>query len=619
MGCLMNSVPSSETPSELPQTTLNTYQDARSVKIFRECVERGRNLGAATISHAAQQQGATLEWLTTRDLWAIFDDRRVAISAHHGTESGLASGIEKDKVLAKELMRAAGIAVPVGRRVSSAEDAVRVQHDVGGPVVIKPVDGVMGRGVTVNVTNPDDIHSGFSRAAGTGSDVLVEQYIEVASEYRAHATSTDCVGVFRRLLPSITGDGRSTVVELIKRKNELRRHNPSTRPSPIPMDDVAESFLRRRGLRWDSVVPVGDRVVVRDVNGITSGGDSEECWDTASDLIKDAAVRAVAAVPGMDWGGVDIVVENETGTPYVIEVNTNAAINGSSFPSFGTPRDLGTVLWHRMYARSSPEPTGRPLTPRLLETPQRIGSVVSSSSLSHLTLQDMLMRVLQDQGHRIISYNKDTWYAESANNPRQWFNLVLTENDREIAVNPLRRNFLFRQILWKSGVPRPAGRRIRDIDQLQEFRKKFRAPVTLIPWRKPLGRADSKVIESGDAIDHSILDGKRNWLVQARLSGLRFSVIATPTEALVVVSPPGQDQFDATIIEEVSVLAVSAVRAVPHLRWAVVDIIRRYPNKEARARPMTLVEEMSINPTFNTTSEVVAGSMDNVFEMLVSR
>lgn len=591
------------------------------MEIFRECVERRRNLGAATISYTAQQQGAALEWLTTRDLWAIFDDRRVAISAHHGTESALSSGIERDKVLAKELMQSAGVSVPVGRRVSSAEEAIRVQGDVvGGPVVIKPVDGVMGRGVTVNVTDPDDIRSGFSRAASAGSEVLVEQYIDVSSEYRAHATSTYCAGVFRRLLPSVTGDGQATVVELIERKNELRRYNPSTRPSPIPMDDVAASFLRRRGLTWDSVVPAGDRVIVRDVNGITSGGDSEECWDKVSDSIKDAAVRAVAAIPGMDWGGVDIVVENETATPYVIEVNTNAAINGSSFPSFGTPRDVGSVLWHRMYARSSPERTERPGIPRVLGTPQSIDSLVSSAgSGGVMTIQDMLMRLLQDQGRRVVRYSGTVWSVESREGPALWFNAVLGENDLAIAINALERNFLFRQILWKAGIPRPIGRRIRDIEQLEEFRRKGRNSVTLMPWRKSLGRSDSKIIERGDVIDHSILGGKRNWLVQARLPGLRFSVIATSSEALVVVSRPGQDEIDTKIVEEVSVLAVSTVRAVPHLRWGVVDVVRRYPNKEARARPISLVEEVSINPTFSVMSEVVAGSMDSVFEMLVSR
>src|SRR5699024_2822384 len=133
----------------------------------------------------------------------------------------------------------------------------------------------------VNISTPDEIRAGYLRALNGGSHVLVEQYIVGASEYRAHATENECVGLFRRIIPNVTGNGHSTVQQLIEHKNEMRRHNPTTAGFPIRMDAVAEGTLLRHGHAWDSVPSVGEVVAVREVNGITSGGDSEECLDNA--------------------------------------------------------------------------------------------------------------------------------------------------------------------------------------------------------------------------------------------------------------------------------------------------------------------------------------------------
>lgn len=600
------------------QLISNSFQDVRSVEIDRECVEHGRHLGAATIAYAAKQQGATVQWITARDVWATLNGRRVAINGHHGTESALSSGIERDKVLAKELMAAAGVTVPAGRRVSSAEDAVQAQHEIGRPIVLKPVNGIMGDGVTVNVINPEDIRAGFSRAARSGASVLVEQYIDVVAEYRAHASSTACEGVFRRLLPSITGDGQSTVTELIEEKNEMRHHNPSTRPFPIPIDDVAEGFLRRRGFTWGSVVPEGRHILVRDVNGITSGGESEECWGSVNDSIKQTAVSAVAAIPGMDWAGVDIVVENESEIPYVIEVNTNAAINGSTFPVYGTPRDLGRVLWNQMYARTSPQPTQTPQTLNLLETPQPLSTFSQASGVRSVNLRDLLAHELEKQGRRIVHHNRRIWSAESPGEPSLWFNAVLSESDLATAISPIRRPFLLWRIMGTVGLRRHAGRRFRSLDQIELFRKRVGTAVALIPLRKNLGRATAKLVESDDHIDESILVGRRNWFVQTRHPGLRFSVIAAPHAALAVIASPEQSQPDDEIVEKVSTLAVAAVRTVPQLRWAVVDIVQPFGKRENDSRPEAVVEEISINPTFDSMSEVIAGSMDKIVDLLIT-
>lgn len=591
------------------QPVPNTYLDAESVEIIRQNVTLGRSLGALAISRAAVREGATLDWLSAREVWAVLDDRRVPITGHFGTESALASQIVGDKVLAKELMANAGVSVPAGRHVDSANDAIQAQKEIGRPIVVKPRRGSMGRGATVNVTDPQDIRDGFYRAQEVANDVIVEQYVH-GLEYRAHATPNECVGVFRRLLPSVTGDGHSTVAQLVEEKNELRKLNPTTRVQPIPMDGVSDGLLQRQGLTRDSVLSEGQRIIVRNVNGITSGGDSEECLDLVDDSLKQTAAAAVAAIPGMDWGGVDILVEEDTGTPYVMEVNSDAAINGSTFPVYGTPRDLGTVLWRRMYHRSVPDPTEDPiaLSPgdALVPIP-----AVPDTTAEVKTLQELLTDHLRSQGWRITMHSSRLWSAEEEGERVLWFRNVLTAGDSLISIRPLRGPLQLRKVLRRMDIPRPRARLVNNIEELRSFREKMDTTVSLMP---STGRHRPITIGVNDPIDAHLLDGQNAWFVQTHRPGLRFRVLATPIEALAAVAPSEQRMPEADAIRRASELAVRAVRALPQLRWAAVDISIGTGARGANA----VVEHLSVLPTFEWYDTIVAGSMDSVFDMLVA-
>lgn len=604
-------------PDSLDGKTPNTFVDAASSELIRQNAELRRNLGALTISQAAEQQGASLDWLSKRDVWAVFHDRRVAMTGHYGTESVLANRIVGDKQIAKDIMSAAGVSVPAGRRVTSVEDALQAQGEIGGPVVVKPANGAMGRGVTVNVTAPEDVSEAFRRARTSGGAVLIEQYVH-GSEYRAHATPEECVGVFRRLLPSVIGNGESTVTELVKRKNKLRKLNPTTSQQPIPMDDVAEGFLGRRGLNWDSIVPLGQRVVVRDVNGLTSGGDSEECFDSVDDSLKRTAAAAIAAIPGMDWGGVDILVEESTGASFVVEINTDAAINGSTFPVFGKPRDLGGVLWRQMYNRSNPDSTQAPETLAPNQAPRRMETVHPGSGNEPFTLQDLLKGELSRRGDRIIDHNSRIWSAEDDRGARLWFSTVLSGNDRLTSLRHLFRRVQLRQALRRMHVPRPTGQPYSGVEQLRGFRHEVGAAVVLLPLNTEGKKMPLTPISIDDPINETVLADQTSGFAQVYRPGLRFRIIATADRALMVTAPAGQPVPDDPIVERVSKLAVFAVRAVPQLRWAVIDIMHRFPEDMVTGEVNDVVEDMCVDPMFVPQDEIVAGSMESVLEMLIT-
>ncbi|HEY8857057.1 MAG TPA: cyanophycin synthetase, partial [Rugosibacter sp.] len=98
-------------------------------------------------------------------------------TAETDTTSAIAESISRDKSLTNTLLRSCGVPVPEGSIVKSATEAWDEAQAMGLPVVLKPVDGNHGRGVSVGLSHHEDIEAAFALAQEAGSEVLVERFI----------------------------------------------------------------------------------------------------------------------------------------------------------------------------------------------------------------------------------------------------------------------------------------------------------------------------------------------------------------------------------------------------------------------------------------------------------
>ena len=117
--------------------------------------DESERLGPSTgsIVDAAVARGIPYRRLTRGSLvqfgWGA-KQRRIQ-AAEIDSTSGVAESIAQDKELTKQLLNAAGVPVPLGRPVTSADDGWAAAMEIGLPVVVKPQDGNQGKGVTVNI------------------------------------------------------------------------------------------------------------------------------------------------------------------------------------------------------------------------------------------------------------------------------------------------------------------------------------------------------------------------------------------------------------------------------------------------------------------------------------
>ena len=326
----------------------------RQLREIDEDVRLGPSTGS--IVNAALARGVPYRRLTQGSLvqfgWGV-RQRRIWAAEVDAT-SAVSESIAQDKDLSKRLLQSAGVPVPFGRPVDDVEDGWRAAtEEIGLPVVVKPLDGNQGKGVTVNVTTREHFELAFKSAEDIGS-VLVEKYLP-GSDFRLLVVGNMLVAAARRDPPQVSGDGVSTVRQLVEavNKDPRRGDGHATSLTKMRLDDIAIERLRQQGLTVDSVPAKGQRVILRNNANLSTGGSATDVTD---DVHPEVAQRAIAAaqIVGLHVCGVDVVAETvmrplEEVNGGIVEVNAAPGLRMHLSPSFGKGRNVGKAVIKSIY------------------------------------------------------------------------------------------------------------------------------------------------------------------------------------------------------------------------------------------------------------------------------
>ena len=266
--------------------------------------------------------------------------------------SAIAEGIASDKDLTKSLLKSCGVPIPDGQVVNSPEEAWEAAEDIGLPVVVKPSDGNHGRGVTLDLRKKEDIEAAYHVAYPEGSDVMVERFI-LGDEHRLLVVGGKLVAAARGEVVSITGNGRSTVKELIDTQLNSDPRRGYEEEYPLEIIDLATDTkvqleLKRQDLGADSVPAAGRQIVVQ-----RNGNVAVDCTDDVHPEV--AYIAALAAkVVGLDIAGIDMVAQDisrplhEQGGA-IVEVNAGPGLLMHLKPAEGAPRPVGQAIVEHLF------------------------------------------------------------------------------------------------------------------------------------------------------------------------------------------------------------------------------------------------------------------------------
>ncbi len=270
--------------------------------------------------------------------------------------SAIAEGIASDKDLTKTLLKSAGIPIPEGSLVRSAEAAWEEAQDIGLPVVVKPYDGNHGRGVSLNLMTQAEVEAAYHLAVqkGGSSSVIVERFV-VGDEHRILVVGERMVAAGKGESLWVTGDAQSGIQKLIDEQINIDPRRGTTEEFPLNVINIASPGfaevvleLQRQGLTSDSIPEAGRKVLIQHNGNVA--------YDVTDLVHPDVAYLATLAarVVGLDIAGIDLVAQDiskplaeQRGA--IIEVNASPGLLAHIKPANGEGRNVGTAIVKHLF------------------------------------------------------------------------------------------------------------------------------------------------------------------------------------------------------------------------------------------------------------------------------
>jgi cyanophycin synthetase len=313
------------------------------------------------------------------------NSRRLAATIT-GNTSALAVDLACDKWATRCLLSESGLPIPAGTVAASWEEVERAVRFLGFPIVIKPVSANQGKGVTSGIHSLEAAQAAWQLASSWGN-VLVEKQVP-GQDWRLLVVEGKFAAASLRRPPAVSGDGKSTLGELIARLNEdeLRGEGHEKPLTKVPLDEVTIVMLKAQGYNLNSVPAAGVRVQLRQNGNLSTGGVAADATELVHPQNRELAERA-ARLLGLDVAGVDLICEDiafplteQQGA--IIEVNAAPGLRMHLYPSAGEARPVAQEIVSHLF------PTGQ----------GRIPLIAVTGTNGKTTTVRMLGHVLSKQG-----------------------------------------------------------------------------------------------------------------------------------------------------------------------------------------------------------------------------
>jgi len=340
------------------------YDLEADIQRMRELRENVR-LGPSTGSIIEEAESRNIPWIRLNkyslcQLGYGANQKRIQATVTSETSS---IGVELacDKEDTKYLLEQAEVPVPRGeiiRRESSLEETCRY---VGFPLVIKPIDGNHGRGITVDIQNYADALVAFHAAKDISRAVIVEKFI-VGDDYRLLVINNKLVAAAKRTPAHVIGDGKHNIQQLIDQVNSdpRRGYGHENVLTQITVNDLTKTIIAAEGYTLETVIPEGEMLILKDTANLSTGGTSEDVTDIVHPANVSMAER-ISKIIDLDICGIDIMTTDisqpleETGGA-VLEVNAGPGFRMHLAPAKGLARNVAAPVIDKLFPHGT---TGR--------------------------------------------------------------------------------------------------------------------------------------------------------------------------------------------------------------------------------------------------------------------
>jgi cyanophycin synthetase len=370
-------------------------------------------LGPSTETIVKEAEARNIPWLllSARAMVQLgYGVHQKRIQATLSSMSGiLAVELACDKEGTKTILKDAGVPVPRGTLIQYIDELDEAIAEVGGfPIVLKPLDGNHGRGITIDINSRAEAEEAYDLASSASKtrSVIVERYYR-GSDHRVLVINGKVAAVAERIPAHVIGDGRSTIGELIEITNQdpNRGDGHANVLTKITIDKTALNVLGRQGYDLGTVLPQGAIAYLRATANLSTGGIAVD----RTDEIHPENVwicQRVAKLIGLDIAGIDVVTPDirqplRAVDGVIVEVNAAPGFRMHVAPSRGLPRNIAAPVIDMLFPEGTPNrvpiialtgTNGKTTTSRLTAHIYRqTGKVVGFTTTDGIYLDDYLV------------------------------------------------------------------------------------------------------------------------------------------------------------------------------------------------------------------------------------
>jgi cyanophycin synthetase len=355
-------------------------------------------LGPSTDSIVAEAKARRIPWieLGCRAMiqlgYGIYQKRIQATLTNFSSILGVELACDKEGT--KRILRDSGVPVPKGTTIRSLkylEDAIA---EVGGfPIVVKPLSGNHGRGISIDVRTLPAAEDAFDLAREVSEEVIIERFHR-GRDHRVLVVNGRVIAVAERVPAHVIGDGTSTIAQLVEITNQDPRRGDGHDNvlTKIELDRTSYDLLERQGFTLETVLEPEQICYLRATANLSTGGIAVDRTDDIHCENVWLAQR-VAKIIGLDIAGIDVVTSDISQPLHatdgvIVEVNAAPGFRMHTAPSVGIPRNVAEPVIEMLF------PPG---------TPSRIPIVAITGTNGKTTTTRLIAHIFK-QTQRVVGY-----------------------------------------------------------------------------------------------------------------------------------------------------------------------------------------------------------------------
>ncbi len=204
------------------------------------------------------------------------------------------------------------------------------------PIIIKDACGSNSKGIFVSIPDSKTALNIIEKELPLFQSMIAQEMV-FGKEYRILVLGNKVIGALEMILPSVVGDGKSTIRKLIIEKQNTTEKRTNFNKS-------FNQILKRQRVTLETIVPKKKIIFLKNNSCLAEGGETRDVTDLVNKEVQKICVKA-SKVVGKNLVGVDVICKNIANEPtnnsfHILEINGMPDLYIHYNPTYGKTRNV---------------------------------------------------------------------------------------------------------------------------------------------------------------------------------------------------------------------------------------------------------------------------------------